>query len=311
MSAHQAQRIVFAGISTSGSVVRRVFPQWMNLLGQTLELQTIDIPADSPASPYRALVSNLAADPSVRGVVVTAHKRAVYDHAVDLLAGTDSRARSLREISVLYRQDDQLHGTVIEPASIVTTLAQMGGGTPVTARDADTVIYGAGGTAISLIACLTDPAWPPSARPRRLHLIDTSASRLQRAHDLAACGPARLPVRVYHSTGQASLRDLGPLPDRSLIINATGLGKDRPGSPIRLPPSWPRRACVWDLNYRGHLLMLDDARAAAAERQLTTHDGWLLFVNGWAESLSAIIGRPISDDERAAMHYLAARVRAG
>lgn len=89
---------------------------------------------------------------------------------------------------MLYRQDGQLRGTTIEPASIATTLAQMGGRTPVTAADADTVIYGAGGTAISLIACLACPGWPASARPPLLHLTDTSAARLRHACNVAAPG---------------------------------------------------------------------------------------------------------------------------
>jgi shikimate 5-dehydrogenase len=310
MPAEQRQRIVFAGITTGGSAVRRVFPQWMELLGESIDLETVDIPAGSPATPYRVLVSRLAADQSVRGAVITAHKRAVHDYAADLLAGTDKAARTFREISVLYRQAGRLHGTVIEPASIATTLVQMGNGNPIITQDADTVVYGAGGTAVSLIACLTDPGWPTRARPRCLHLTDISVDRLQHAHDLAVGGPDKLCVAVHNTSGQASLGELGPLPDRSLIVNATGLGKDRPGSPVMLPAPWPQEARVWDLNYRGQLLMLDDARAAAPERRLTTHDGWLLFINGWAESLARITGRPILADARVMMSDLARQARA-
>jgi shikimate dehydrogenase len=283
----------------------------MELLGQLLELETVDIPANSSAAVYQSLVMRLGADPTVCGAVITAHKRAVYDHAVDLLAGADPLAHALGEISVLYRRDGELYATVIDSASINATLLQMGGDDPVTTDQADTVVYGAGGTAIALIACLAADRWPAWARPRLLHLVDTSAARLGHAGEIASRQRLPLPLCLYHSSGEASLADLGPLPDRSLIVNATGLGKDRPGSPVRLPAPWPSGAHVWDLNYRGRLLMLEDARAAAAQRRLTVHNGWLLFINGWAEALAAILGQPIQDEKRRTMDQLAWQAHTG
>ena len=46
----------------------------------------------------------------------------------------------------------------------------------------------------------------------------------------------------------------------SLIVNATGLGKDRPGSPASRQVRFPASSVVWDLNYRGDLRFLDLAR---------------------------------------------------
>jgi shikimate 5-dehydrogenase len=67
-----------------------------------------------------------------------------------------------------------------------------------------------------------------------------------------------------------------------LVINATGLGKDRPGSPITDEGRFPRRAVVWELNYRGALDFLQQARRTAVERALTVHDGWEYFIHGWS-----------------------------
>jgi shikimate 5-dehydrogenase len=306
MSAHS---IYFAGISTGGSAVRKVFPGWMELLGVDAELETVDIPAGSPASPYWDFVSRVKDDPSALGAVITAHKTSIYEHTEDLFTTITPISARFGEISVIYRDGDGLGGTIIEPDSIATTLYQMGGGTPFLGPDRDVVVYGAGGTAVSLIARLTAPSWPKDYRPRTLHLVDTSAERLEHARTLAAETERPLQVQVVQSTGTSRLDALGPLPQGSLIVNATGLGKDRPGSPIELPAPWPEAAHVWDLNYRGALVMLDDARAADPAQRLDVHDGWLLFINGWADSLATIIGSPIPDDQRATMDLLAQKVR--
>jgi shikimate 5-dehydrogenase len=74
----------------------------------------------------------------------------------------------------------------------------------------------------------------------------------------------------------------------SLIVNATGLGKNRPGSPVTGAVRFPERAAVWELNYRGDLQLLRAARAQRATRDLTVHDGWSLFCHGWASALTAV-----------------------
>jgi shikimate 5-dehydrogenase len=303
------ETIYFLGITTGGSAVRKVFPAWMDLLGVDADLKTVDVPAGSPAEPYRNFLTQVRDEPTALGAVITAHKTAIFQHGQDLFAQTDPDSQRFEEISVISRVPGGLRGTVIEHHSIATTLAQMGGGTPFTGPDRDVVVFGAGGTAVSLIATLTAESWPDEHRPRKLHLVDVSADRLQHAHDLATTGAKPLCVNVLHTQGDTSLSYLGDLPPHTLIVNATGLGKDKPGAPFTLPAPWPEGAHVWDLNYRGDLLMLDEARRVAAERHLDPQDGWLLFINGWAESLSRIVGRPIDDDERAEMNRLAQQVR--
>jgi shikimate 5-dehydrogenase len=74
------------------------------------------------------------------------------------------------------------------------------------------------------------------------------------------------------------------------VINATGLGKDRPGSPLPPGTSFPERTVAWDLNYRGDLAFLEQARSAGA----CTADGWDYFVAGWAGTLAAIAQVPFT-----------------
>jgi shikimate 5-dehydrogenase len=80
------------------------------------------------------------------------------------------------------------------------------------------------------------------------------------------------------------------------VINATGLGKDAPGSPITGRAPFPPDGLAWELNYRGDLLFLDQARAAAARQRLTVEDGWVYFLHGWTRVIAEVfdVDIPIS-----------------
>jgi shikimate 5-dehydrogenase len=86
---------------------------------------------------------------------------------------------------------------------------------------------------------------------------------------------------------------LAALPAGSLVINATGLGKDRPGSPLPASTRFPERAVVWELNYRGSLEFLAQAREQAGDRQLTVVDGWRYFIHGWSQVIAEVFGIPM------------------
>ncbi len=81
------------------------------------------------------------------------------------------------------------------------------------------------------------------------------------------------------------LIDLAP---QSLTINATGLGKDAPGSPLSSAAVFPERGLVWELNYRGELVFLDQARAQAPSRHLKVEDGWNYFLHGWTQVIAEV-----------------------
>jgi shikimate 5-dehydrogenase len=51
---------------------------------------------------------------------------------------------------------------------------------------------------------------------------------------------------------------------------------------------FPRKAVVWDLNYRGELAFLRLARQRADELGLRVHDGWRYFLHGWTEVIAEV-----------------------
>ena len=78
------------------------------------------------------------------------------------------------------------------------------------------------------------------------------------------------------------------MPVGSLVVNATGLGKDAPGSPLTGACRFPEKAYVWELNYRGDLVFLEQARAQAQQRSLNVHDGWVYFIHGWTRVIAEV-----------------------
>jgi shikimate dehydrogenase len=68
------------------------------------------------------------------------------------------------------------------------------------------------------------------------------------------------------------------------------MGKDSPGSPLTDAGVFPDRGLVWELNYRGELLFLQQARRQAEARDLTIEDGWIYFVHGWSAVVSEVFG---------------------
>jgi shikimate 5-dehydrogenase len=94
-------------------------------------------------------------------------------------------------------------------------------------------------------------------------------------------------VRVGHGETDELVRAAAP---GSLVINATGLGKDRPGSPLSDDVVFPVGSYVWELNYRGSLELLHQARAQQEARQLTVVDGWRYFIHGWTQVIAEVFG---------------------
>jgi len=70
------------------------------------------------------------------------------------------------------------------------------------------------------------------------------------------------------------------LPHGSVVINATGMGKDTPGSPITNAGVFPRQGIAWEINHRGGLDFWHQAKAQEADQNLIVEDGWLFFLYG-------------------------------
>jgi shikimate 5-dehydrogenase len=123
--------------------------------------------------------------------------------------------------------------------------------------------------------------------------VDVESNRLQHLRDVLAAHSPHVRLRTL-TAGEADVpAELAALPPRSLVVNATGLGKDRPGSPLPASAVLPERSVVWELNYRGSLEFLAQAREQEELRDLTVVDGWRYFIHGWSQVIAEVFDRPM------------------
>jgi shikimate dehydrogenase len=232
-------------------------------------------------------VARLKADPDVVGALVTTHKLDLAAAAADLFDELDEHARRLGEVSCIARRDGRLLGwakDAITAGRALATVAPPG----YFADGGHALVLGAGGAGGAVVEHLL------GARPApdRIVVTDRSPERL-----------ARLTVETRLTDDATELVEA--LPPRSLVVNATGMGKDRPGSPIAADARFPPRSAVWELNYRGELEFLRQARAQERELELRVEDGWRYFVVGWAAVIEEVFERPIAAAELDRLEELA------
>jgi shikimate dehydrogenase len=290
------RRFAFIGVTTAGSSIMRIWPRWREVLGlgSDVELVGRDIAVGAPPDAYRQAVRELIDDPGAVGALVTTHKIGVYQEGRDLLAGVDELAELCGEVSCLARRDGGLYGWAKDPVAAGRTLEGLL--SPAHFRDGGghVLCMGAGGsgTAIALYLLARRRG---GDHPKRLVVTDRSPERLERLG--AILGRVAHDATVELAGADRHVQLLEELPPRSLVVNATGMGKDIQGSPLGDAARFPEQSVVWELNYRGELDFLQQARAQATERRLTVEDGWTYFINGWSSVTEEVFRRPISDED--------------
>jgi shikimate 5-dehydrogenase len=301
--------IYFIGVSTTQSSIMRVFPKWMAILGQPVQLVGYDAPLGAPADVYRAIVEHIKHAPLAYGALITAHKIDLLDAARDLFDDLETYAVLCNEVSCISKRAGRLEGRATDMVSAY--LAWQGLVTPgYFARTGGQVLcLGGGGAAVAISVSVAE-ALDPADRPARFTLVDISAERLQNARAIHA--QLKTDVQfdyILNADPQRNDELLAALPPGSVVINATGLGKDRPGSPISDHSVFPQNGLAWELNYRGALDFLRQARQQEQRRALTVADGWLYFLHGWTQVVTQVLQLELTPDLFARLDQAAAAVR--
>ena len=165
-----------------------------------------------------------------------------------------------------------------------------------TERKSDVLCLGAGGAAIAISVYMAQ-ANSAFGHPRRIILTDILPERLESIRWIHE----RLDTPIqfeYHLSRSAADSDavLHKLPQGSLVINATGMGKDRPGSPLSDAALFPQNGLIWELNYRGERPFLRQALAKEEQRNVKIADGWRYFLHGWTQVIAEVFQIPRIDE---------------
>jgi shikimate 5-dehydrogenase len=303
----------FVGVTTAQSSIMKVFPEWARHLGLgDVAMRGIDlVPHDRPER-YREVVRFLKHDPLSRGALVTTHKLDLFAAARDLFDEIDPFALLMEETSCLSKRDGRLICHAKDPLSSGLALDGFLPAGHFARTGAEVLSMGAGGSTIALTWHLSQAA-RGADRPSRIVVSNRSQPRLDHLRAIHASLGHGIPVDcVLAPRPEDNDLVLAGLSPGALVINATGLGKDAPGSPLTSAARFPQGAIAWDLNYRGDLVFLDQARAQAASRGLQVEDGWTYFIHGWTQVIAEVfdIAIPTSGPDFDAIAAIAARAAA-
>ncbi len=285
--AAEVPTIYFIGVSTGSSSIQRVFPTWAELLGLgDVRLQGIDLPLHAPVEDYRRVVQFIASDPLSLGALVTTHKIDLFRAAVDLFDVVDPLARLMGETSCLSKRDGALVCHAKDPISSGLALDAFVPDNHWATTGADVLSMGAGGSTIAISWYLSHRS-RGADRPSSIIISNRSQPRLDHIREVNERFETDTPFEyVLAPAGNDNDRLVERLAPGALVINATGLGKDAPGSPVTDSVVFPHAGLAWELNYRGDLQFLDQARAS--ERLRLVEDGYVYFLHGWTQVISEV-----------------------
>lgn len=279
--------IGFVGVSTAQSSIMKIFPIWADILGLTTRtLIGHDLPIDATPEHYRRLVEQIREDPDHRGALVTTHKMGLYAAANDLFQDLDQFSRFCGEISSISKRDGRLRGHAKDPITVGLSLDEFLPSNHFERTGAHVLCLGAGGAGTALTYNLAERDDVPEL------IVVTDASRARLDHLRSVHERRGTPtdlIRYVLADSPHATRDVfAAAPRSSLVVNASGLGKDRPGSPVPEGVLFPQDAYVWEFNYRGTLEFLAQAREQETASALVIVDGWRYFIHGWSQVIAEV-----------------------
>jgi shikimate dehydrogenase len=283
----KVKRMYFLGVTTRQSSIMKVFPLWMDELRRPdVFLEGMDLKLHDDPENYRRAVREIKEDPACFGALVTAHKINLLSAASDLFDYLDPLAKQCGEISCISKREGRLEGHAKDPIAGGMSLDALLGPKYFARTGGHVLSFGAGGSASALILHFSRVI-ETGDRPARMVIVDRSPKRIEELRRMVA----RLGLDIafeYYCQQDPKHNDvlMEALPTASLVINATGMGKDLPGSPITDAGNFPIHGVGWELNYRGELQFLHQALSQREKRKLAVEDGWNYFLHGWTRVIA-------------------------
>lgn len=298
----------FIGVTTGQSSIMRIFPKWAKLLNLgEVAIRGIDLPLHAPAELYRETVAFLKNDPLSLGALVTTHKLDLFAACRDMFDYIDPYAEVLAEVSSLSKKDGMFCAHAKDPISSGLALEHFVPHEFWKDHRGEVLLIGAGGSALAMSLYLIQQKFAGNY-PRRITIANRSEPRLHSARQVIEGLRPAVDFSYVHSPSPSDNDALiAALPEYSLIVNATGLGKDAPGSPTTDAVDYPANCLVWEINYRGELIFIDQAQAQAEARHLHIEDGWQYFIHGWSQVIAEVFHIQIDRETLRQMETVAGR----
>jgi shikimate 5-dehydrogenase len=287
----------FIGVTTGKSSINKVFPLWMDVLGKSdVVLEGIDHPLHDEPENYSRSVAQIKYDPLSLGALVTSHKMNVYSAAKDLFDYFDPYAEVTAELSCISKQDDQLRGHAKDPITAGLSLEEIIDPGYFGRTGGEIFCLGAGGSAVATLLYLINKE-DPADRPSKFIAVNRSSGKLDHMREMVSKFDTDIEVEyVHNSDPRVNDEIMSGLPDHSIVINATGMGKDTPGSPVTDEGIFPKKGIAWEFNYRGELDFMHQALKQVDSRDLRVEDGWIYFLHGWSQVIAEALHIDLTED---------------
>jgi shikimate dehydrogenase len=280
----------FVGVTTGKSSILKVFPRWAIALNHPdLVIEGIDhLLHDDPQS-YRNTVAQIKYDPLSIGGLVTSHKINLAEAARDLFDEIDPYSTITGEISCIAKRNGKLLGFAKDPITGGASLDAVLGENYFSRTGGEVLCFGAGGSGVAISLHLINKQ-NPGDRPKRVIVVNRSPGRLHELEQIVKSLQTDIEfVYIHNADPVRNDQIMENMPEGSVVINATGLGKDMPGSPITDEGLFPRNGVAWEINYRGELDFWHQSMAQKESRNLLVEDGWLYFIYGWSEHVTEVL----------------------
>jgi shikimate 5-dehydrogenase len=292
-----APTFYFIGVTTTKSSIMKVFPLWMKELGYPeVVMEGVDLKIHDEDGAYRRIVNQIKKDPNSLGALVTTHKIDLLNAARDYFDELDPYAKLCGEVSSISKRGDQLVGHAKDPITCGISMDDVLGEGYFGRTGGYVLCFGAGGSGIAAALHLINKT-DPNDRPDRFVVVNRSQGRLD--HMRAMIEKLETDIGFeYIQNSDPTVNDgvTAGQPEHTLVINATGMGKDTPGSPVTDEGVFPRHGIAWDFNYRGELDFMHQALSQRVQRDLVIEDGWLYFLHGWTQVISEVLHHDITPE---------------
>jgi shikimate dehydrogenase len=300
----------FIGVTTAKSSIMRVFPMWTRELSHPeVVMQGADLPPHADPEAYRQAVAQIKYDPLSLGALVTTHKINLLEASRDMFDYLDEYAQICGEVSSISKRDGTLEGHAKDPITAGLSMDSFLGKSYFARTGGDVLCIGAGGSAVAISLHLIKKE-DRGDRPERFVVVNRSQGRLYKLREMVEKFDTDIEfVFILNQDPRRNDEIMAALPEGSVIINATGMGKDIPGSPITDDGLFPVNGIAWELNYRGELDFMHQALAQRDARNVTVEDGWVYFVHGWTQVIAQVYHITIDDVLFARLDDIAKSVR--
>ncbi len=305
----QKDTLYFIGVTTSESFIQTLFPYWVEELNIGAQLVGIDVEIHADDDIYRKIVDFIKEHEKAKGALVTTHKIDLLNAASDKFDELGKYASLFGELSCISKRNGKLIGSAKDPITSGLALEAFLPDDFWLKHGGEALIMGAGGSGRAISSYLVDPDKGANI-PSKLVVTNRTAAKLDEFNEIIKEVNSEIKIK-YLKTTEPYQNDfaLHSLPPYSLIVNATGMGKDIPGSPLSDQAEFPPNSYVWEFNYRGERKFMHQALAQKEEKNLHVEDGWIYFIHGWTEVIKDVFDLEINEQKFERLNKVATRVK--